>query len=269
MSSRSIFLATVAMLVAVISTDAQDTHDPAFVLDGKVTAITKEPGTGMQVATVVVQNSPRVAPALGDLSGQQVEIALRNGPAAVTVGHTYRFNADGAGIGEGIRLSEISHSAVPSTTPFSAMMAFKLPHVQRLRLSQSDLVVSGRVASIGAVSTPVATPLGPPSLPREHSPNYQKWRLNIEQVIGGKSAKAMKETGTNKPIDIYVATNPDIAYVGSGVEPAPATTVGDTRVIALRWNSSLKGYVAIDSVDVRPATELQTIRTVMASQKEH
>jgi hypothetical protein len=267
MFPKSIVQTVIVIAAGVIATTAQDTHDPAFVLDGKVVAINKDPGSGMQVATVAVQTSPKAAPALGDLSGQQVEIALRNGSAGITVGHTYRFNADGAGIGDQIRLSEVSHTNVPPTTPFSTIMAFKFPHAQRLRLSQSDLVISGRVASIGAASIPVATPSGPPSLPREHSPKYQKWSLTIEQVIGGKSAKAIKATSANKPIDIYVDTNPDITHAGSGLEHAPVTNVGDTRVIALKWNDSLKAYVAIGSVDVRPAAELQSIRTVMALQK--
>ena len=92
-----------------------------------------------------------------------------------------------------------------------------------LRYSTADAVVRAQVTVL-TVAPPIAAQSGEaePAPPSEHDPKYQTWTLKIDQVLKGKV--------NGKLVSVLVATNPDIAYAGTGDTPTP-TTPGETRVM--------------------------------------
>jgi hypothetical protein len=222
-----------------------DRDRATFVLGGKVQKV--EVLKGVKIATLRVTASQRTPATIGSLADQDVRVITKDNSLALHPGSSYTFYAVGASGTDKVTVRELARiEGVSSNFQFTALQ----PSIAA-RYLNADVVVRAQVTIQTAAPSLLGDSEPDEGPPSEHDPKYQTWTLKIDDVLKGKV--------TGKSVDVLVATNPDIAYAGTGDAPAP-TTPGETRVIALRWDPRVKSYVATDQVDVRPLSELPAIQ---------
>ncbi len=206
-------------------------------------------------------------------------VLLRNGdsitvrvvdPSAFSQGTQATFYTQGWIYGEGIAVREIGHmasaavaAAVASVGGQGMSQARQQQQDEdlRARVQAANVIVVGRVASIGPSTIQSFASTSQPPPISEHSPDWQEAVIEVESTIKGQEAEQVVVRFANS-MDIAWYTYPKFTVGQEGTFILSQDELSG-QPQAMRAGNRVNAYAAVKSMDVRPRADADRIRQLV------
>jgi hypothetical protein len=194
-----------------------------------------------------VESALKIPTQLGPLDGAIVTLIKRPSKELVA-DDRYVFFTKTQRLGKRLILQEIGRDQATAAASLANTIRLVDQRAERSKLTErlkaADVVISGKV-------TKIERDRPKPSIPvSEHEPQWMRATIQVEEVLSG----SIKE---RQLVLIYPGTL-DIAWVG-----APRPVEGQQAVWVLTADPDLKGYKAIDPLDVQSPQTRDEIRNML------
>ncbi len=254
---RAILVATVLLFGLTSSALAQPNlselaKQSTFVVQGTVLRLgaATMPIVPVSDKTIVVKvaqvhQAPKTA---GRLVGSELTILVKDA-TDLKVGDQVVFFAEGWLLGDGIAVKEVGRLKGKSSADLSKQLTTARQSVAdqalKERIAGAELVVTGKVASVGA-----RAPIDPTAPVTEHDPQWQEAVIEVSTVLKGDPSL--------KRVVVVFPGSLDVAWAN-----APKFKGGQAGVWILRHDDQAKGLTALDPIDFQPDTQVTRIRRLV------
>jgi hypothetical protein len=212
-------------------------------------------------AVVRVDALVRAPAAFAGLEGQRITVLLR-APGSVQQGEQATFFVTAALFGESIAVQEIDHTPATAAAELAPQVTETVDRLRdadvRNRVSDADLVVTGRVAQVRSAPEFATAAPGLPGPMSEHDPKWMEAVLDVESVLKG----AVPQT----PAVLMFPGSIDALWVN-----APKFHAGQEGTWLLHTEQVPEAaaavfpsvYTALDPGDVLPKDQTERIRALI------
>ncbi|MES9972419.1 MAG: hypothetical protein ABW092_20490 [Candidatus Thiodiazotropha sp.] len=184
---------------------------------------------------------------LGPLNGAIVTL-IKRPSAGLAADDRYVFFTRTQRLGKRLILQEIGRLRSDTTTALEKRLMLIDQRVERSKLAErlktADLVITGKVTEIERERPKPTIPVS------EHEPQWMRATIKVDEVLAGSIQE-------QQLVLVFPGTM-DIAWVG-----APRPAEGQQAVWVLTADPDLKGYKALDPLDVQSPKKTDEIRNLL------
>lgn len=194
-----------------------------------------------------VDSALRTPPGLAPIEGKNVNL-MTSDDDPLEPRDRFVFFARTSLVGQEITAQEIARLAADTVQELRGAIAQSEERMNNVELAERlrtvDVVVVGQISEVDSERPPPAFPVS------EHDPQWQRARLEVEQVLSGDLQ--------DRTLSLVFPGTQDVAWVD-----APRPRPEQQAVWLLTAAPELDGFTALDPLDAQPASQADRIRRLL------